>query len=200
MLVIGLTGGIGSGKSTVSRLFANHHVPIIDADEIARKLTQPNHPAYKKIIDHFGKAITTENHELDRKKLRLLIFENQKEKIWLEQLLHPMIQKQIQDDIKQLTFPYCIIVIPLLLETESYQFIDRILVVDAEEPLQIERVTARDGMAITHIKAILESQVPRHHRITKAHEIILNNGKIEDLDHQVEQLHLQYLKLAAEKN
>lgn len=196
MLTIGLTGGIGSGKSTVAYLFSERHIPIIDADKIARELTEANQPDFTKIVEHFGPTIITQDNQLDRKKLRLIIFADEKEKKWLEQLLHPSIQKKMQEEIKNKTASYCIAVIPLLIEAEVYSFIDRILVVDTTQDLQIERVIARDNLPRSHIETILKAQIPRTDRIAKAHDVITNNGKIDDLIPQVEKLHLFYLGLA----
>jgi dephospho-CoA kinase len=194
MLVIGLTGGIGSGKTTVANIFAQYDIPIIDADKIAHALTQPHTDPFKQIVDHFGPEILHNNH-LDRKKLRAIIFSNAKEKQWLERLLHPIIQNAIEAEIKKITSAYCIAVIPLLIEAETYSFIDRILVVDSNKKLQIQRVSLRDHMPAEMIESILNSQVPREHRLTKAHDVIINNGKIEDLYPQVEKLHQKYLGL-----
>ncbi len=196
MLVIGLTGGIGSGKSTVSHLFAQLGVPIIDADLIARQITESNDQALSSIIEHFGKKIVSENGALNRAVLRDIIFNHPPERLWLEDLLHPLIREEMQQQIRQLSEPYCIAVIPLLLEVEFHSFINRILVVDAPENLQIERTRHRDQIQSSQIEAILKTQAHRHDRIARAHDVIVNDGTLEDLIPQVEKLHQQYLKLS----
>src|SRR3990167_9153681 len=155
--VIALTGGIGSGKSTVAELFAKLGTPIIDADLIARELTHIDQSAYKDIVNHFNeKQILKADQTLNRNKLREIIFEDQKERQWLENLLHPLIQEKIADEIKKVSAPYCIVVIPLLFEVTPYNFIDRILVVDSPEEQQIARVIARDKTNSALIKKILK--------------------------------------------
>lgn len=196
MLVIGLTGGIGSGKSTVAKLFAEHGVPVIDADQIARELTQPKQPALSKIIRHFGREILQKDGALDRTQLRKIIFHDPQQRGWLEKLLHPLIQRKIKEQIKTFSAPYCITVIPLLFEVKPYPFIDRILVVDTPEYLQIARITSRDKLAKPHIEAILETQVKRDHRLAEAHDIISNEGSLASLIPQVEKLHQFYLSLS----
>ncbi|OGT38868.1 MAG: dephospho-CoA kinase [Gammaproteobacteria bacterium RIFCSPHIGHO2_12_FULL_38_14] len=199
MLIIGLTGGIGSGKSTVAHLFAAKNVPIIDADIIARELTQKNEPAFLEIVLHFNKDILHEDGNLDRIKLRNIIFNQPKERLWLENLLHPLIQNEIVKQIKKISAPYCIVVIPLLLEVEPYEFIDRVLVIDTLEHLQIKRVRERNQMKESQIQAIMDSQVTRDYRRSKAHDLINNDGVLSDLIPQVDLLHEQYLKISKEK-
>src|SRR3990167_5503426 len=140
MLVIGLTGGMGSGKSTVTDLFAKKGIPIIDADQIAHALTEPDQPAFKKIIVRFGKQLLDETGRLNRHALKEIIFKSPPDRSWLEQLLHPLILQQIQQTLKTLSASYCIVVIPLLIETGPYTFIDRILVIDAPETIQTNRI------------------------------------------------------------
>ena len=195
MLVVGLTGGIGSGKSTVAAIFADHGVPIIDADVAARDVTQPDKPAFVRIIKHFGNDILLPNGTLDRAKLRNIIFSNTKQRLWLEHLLHPLIREAMKEQIDQLSGPYCIAVIPLLLEVEFYSFINRILVVDASEQAQIERVMARDKISKLDIEAILNNQANRIDRKAHAQDIIINDGVIADLIPQVEQLHEKYTQM-----
>lgn len=195
MLVIGLTGGIGSGKSTVTNLFAKHQVPIIDADIVAREVTQVNSPALTKIAEHFKDNVLKPDGSLDRTKLRSIIFANPDERNWLEKLLHPLIRIEIENRIKDITAPYCIVVIPLLFEVEPYPFIDRILVVDAPQDLQIERVTARDKSEKSQVEAILQSQTSREQRLAKADDVIVNINSIEMLENEVNKLHQLYLKM-----
>jgi dephospho-CoA kinase len=195
MQVIGLTGGIGAGKTTVANLFAEHGVPIIDADVIARDVTLPNQLGYAKIVSHFGPNILQADGTLDRKKLRDLIFKNPAERQWLEELLHPLIKKRIEKEIGLLTAPYCIVVIPLLIEVKAYEFINRILIVDTDEHLQIQRASARDKSSTEEIAAILASQTSRTQRLAIGDDVIVNNGTLLDLAPQVAKLHEKYLAL-----
>lgn len=198
MLIVGLTGGIGSGKSTVANIFAKHGVPIIDADIIAREVTEPNEPALKQIISHFGEHILSKDGALNRTALRNIIFEHAHERAWLENLLHPIIRQRIEQHINLISAPYCIICIPLLFETESYPFIDRILVIDSSEQSQIERVANRDQLDKTRIASILQTQATREQRLKGADDVILNDGPLSDLDAQVEKLHTFYKDLGVQ--
>lgn len=199
MLIIGLTGGVGSGKSTVARMFADKGIPIIDADMIARSLTEAGEPALTAITEHFGLLIMMKDGNLDRAKLRAIIFNNPAERLWLEQLLHPLIREKITQQLAVLSAannlsPYCIVVIPLLFETEPYPFIDRILVVDTPEHLQIARVGTRDQTLAASAKAIVDTQLARDERLKRADDVIVNDGTLADLVPQVDKLHLQYAK------
>jgi len=196
MLVIGLTGGIGSGKSTVASFFEAKGITILDADLVARELTNPNKPALTKIIAHFGNDAANADGSLNRTHLRSIIFSDNKQRVWLEQLLHPLIREQMQAQLKQVTSPYCIAVIPLLLEVEFYSFINRILVIDAPPSEQVKRVMTRDNAAQSDVEAILKSQATREQRRAKAHDVINNDCNIEQLKQQVNRLHQEYLKLA----
>lgn len=199
MLVIGLTGGIGSGKTTVSNLFAKHNVPIIDADIIARDITKPGNEAYNKIIAHFGNAVIKPDGYLDRAGLRRIIFADDSERKWLEGLLHPIIRKRIADEIKKLHAPYSIVVIPLLHEVTPYPFINRILVVDTDEGTQIKRVIARDNTSEQQVRSILRTQLKREERRLKSDDVIINDGHIGELSAKVAKLHKFYLKLSKNK-
>jgi dephospho-CoA kinase len=200
MLVVGLTGGIGSGKSTVAQLFSEHGIPIIDADVAARTVTTPDKPAFASIVKHFGEDIVQKDNTLNRAKLRQHIFNDPKQRHWLEKLLHPLIREEMQQQIDQLKAPYCIAVIPLLLEVEFYSFINRILVVDASETQQIQRVMLRDQTSKKNVEAILNSQAHRNDRRAKAHDVIHNDGKIADLIPQVDKLHALYTKMGSGGN
>lgn len=196
MLTIGLTGGIGCGKSTVTQRFAALGAAIIDADVIGRELVAPETPALQAIAAHFGKSILNDDAQLNRKKLREIIFKDADERRWLEQLLHPLILEGINVRKKAVTAPYCIVVIPLLLEKNVYQGIDRILVVDCEEYLQIQRVQQRDHLTVEQVKTILAAQAPRQEKLKVADDLIENSGNLENLSQQVEKLHRFYLQLA----
>lgn len=196
MLVIGLTGGIGSGKTSVANLFATLGAPIIDADVIAREVIEPSTQAFQTLVAHFSTAVLKPNGELDRAKLRDIIFKDERERQWLENLLHPLIRSEIERQIQHLTTPYCIAVIPLLLEVSPYDFIDRILIIDTPETHQIDRVTKRDKASREQVETILKSQIERSARLQKADDVIINDGKLEDLLPQVLKLHQKYLEMS----
>ena len=195
MLVIGLTGGIGSGKTTVADLFEKHGVTIIDSDQIARALTAKNQAAFNAIVAEFGSSILTPSGELDRKALRHIIFQDQSKRLWLENLLHPAIRDEMARLVEKAISPYCILVIPLLLETEPNPIINRILVVDTPEAKQIERVSIRDQQSSDAIEVILAAQTSRQHRLAKADDIIYNEHHLDALKPQVDKLHALYLSL-----
>ncbi|MDR3492019.1 MAG: dephospho-CoA kinase [Gammaproteobacteria bacterium] len=194
-LVVGLTGGIGSGKSTVAELFAKLGTPIIDTDKFARELTQPNQEAFKAIEKHYAHQNIIHEGHLNRAALRKIIFDNEKERKWLEDLLHPLIRLEIERQVKQVTFPYCMVAIPLLFESQPNPLIQRTLVVDAPEELQITRTQSRDLTSTQDVEAIMKTQVTRAHRLENADDIIVNDGSLEKLEQQVKVLHEFYLKL-----
>jgi dephospho-CoA kinase len=164
-LIIGLTGGIGSGKTTVANLFRNLGVEVIDADEISRRLVEPGSPALQAIVNHFGPEVIDQQDGLDRMAMRQIVFENPQEKAWLETLLHPAIRKEIFKGIKACRGDYVLLVVPLLLESGQYDFIDRLLVIDVPENLQVERAMARDGSTAKQIRQIMDAQVSRKRRL-----------------------------------
>lgn len=192
MLIVGLTGGIGSGKTTVANLFADLGVPVIDTDILAREVTDIGTPALNDISKHFGKTILNQDGSLNRAKLRELIFANDNERVWLQNVLHPLILNSAQTKLTELRAPYAIVVIPLLLESDPIHFIDRILVVDTSEENQIQRTMSRDKSNETAVKAILNTQINRQSRLAKAHDIIQNDGSLDHLKQQVEKLHQVY--------
>ncbi|HLB56153.1 MAG TPA: dephospho-CoA kinase [Coxiellaceae bacterium] len=196
-ICIGLTGGIGSGKTTAANTFKKLNVPIIDADGIARHITQKNEMAYEKIVTHFGKKILNNNHDIDRAKLRELIFENKIEKEWLEDLLHPMIRKIMKDAIEKIKSPYCICIIPLLAESTGIDFIDRVLVIDTPVEMQLVRAKKRDDVTEIAIQKIIDSQSNQAARIKIAHDVLSNTGDIAALEEKIMQLHQQYLRLSS---
>ncbi len=195
MFKVGLTGGIGSGKTTVAHLFHALGVPIIDADEIALALTQPKELAYQAICQHFGTDILNKDHTLNRKKLRELIFQTPSQKKWLESLLHPLIRNTIQEQVEQMETPYVMLVIPLLVETNAYT-LDRVLCIDVPTQLQIERVQARDHCEPALIQAIIAQQAARQARLDKADDVLVNDQDIRHLRKSVEKLNKIYLELA----
>lgn len=196
MVVVGLTGGIGSGKSTVSALFAALGVPVIDADVISKELLNTDHQLEEKILAYFGNEIVDENQQLDRKKLRELVFADTQKREWLESLLHPAIIDAIKQTIKQLDTPYCIVVIPLLTEVpETQLLVNRILVVDVPEEIQINRTMQRDKLTEAEIKHILAAQTTRAIRLNIADDVITNDGDETSLREQVVQLDKIYRSL-----
>lgn len=198
MLTIGLTGGIGSGKSTAARYFTELGVTVIHADAIAREIVAPNSAPLNQIIAHFGPNIVDEQGNLCRDKLRGLIFSNPKERQWLENLLHPIILKRMHQLAKKANSAYCIMEIPLLLEKNVP--VDRILVIDVPVNLQILRLQQRTKMDETEIKDILETQLQREQRLAKADDIIHNEGGLAALKQQVQSLHQKYLQLCKKNN
>lgn len=197
MLKIGLTGGIGSGKSTVAKLFADYGVAIIDADVIAQQLTTPDGDCYQRIAAHFGDQILNPDRTLNRKLLRQYIFDHAKERLWLEALLHPAIIARVKSDMEKTSGQYCIAVIPLLLENSRAYLFDRILVVDSSVELQRQRALQRDGTDAASIDKIIQQQCSREQRLAAADDIIVNVGNLETLQKQVAALHLRYQVRAA---
>lgn len=196
MLIIGLTGGIGSGKSLVSQYFAELGVPVIDADHVAREVVLPGKPAYLAIREHFGRQVLENTGQIDRAYLRQRIFMNAEERIWLENLLHPLILGEMKAQIAALKAPYCIVAIPLLIETLPHPYLDRILVVDADVMDQIARTAKRDQLSQEEIQSILAAQATREQRLQVADDIILNNSTLAALKTKVLALHQTYLKLS----
>lgn len=196
MIIIALTGGIGSGKSEVSRMFAQLGVPVIDTDVIARELVMPGRPAYQEIIHQFGEDLRQPDKTLNRSKLREIIFAVPEKRQQLEAILHPRIRQAVQAEIQALDAEYCIVVIPLLTEKGAYPFIDRVLVIDTDEQRQIERTMARDQQSREAVEQILRAQASRNQRLSLADDILENNDDLAALQRQVEQLDSKYRQLA----
>ena len=188
-MIIGLTGGIGSGKTAVSETFEKLGITVVDADLASRVVVEKGKPCLEEIAKHFGDDILNENDELNRAKLREIIFNSDSEKLWLESLLHPAIAEQIKDELNASKSPYTILVSPLLLETNQRDFCDKVLVVDVPIEIQMERTTKRDGVSEDQVKSIIKSQINRDERLQLADEIIINEGTIEDLEMIVRELH-----------
>ena len=188
-MIIGLTGGIGSGKTAVSDTFEKLGITVVDADLASRVVVEKGKPCLEEIAKHFGNDILNENDELNRAKLREIIFNSDSEKSWLESLLHPAIAEQIKDELNASKSPYTILVSPLLLETNQRDFCDKVLVVDVPIEIQMERTTKRDGVSEDQVKSIIKSQINRDERLQLADEIIINEGSIEDLEMIVRELH-----------
>lgn len=199
MFVVGLTGGIGSGKSTVARMFAALDVELVDADIAAREVVAPGTHALTEIAKHFGSEILMTDGGLDRGALRQVIFQQEKEKHWLEELLHPLIRGWLTQKISSCRTTYCLLVSPLLLETGQAKLVDRILVVDVSLDTQIARTLARDGGEERTVRAIIASQIGRSQRLEYADDIIGNELPIEPLRQRVEKLHQGYLTMARAK-
>jgi len=191
-LKIGLTGGIGSGKSSVSQLFSGLGINIIDADLIARQVVEPDSFALKKISEHFGPQILLNNGHLDRAQLRNIIFSEQQQLNWLNQLLQPIIRKGISQQLKCATGPYTMLDAPLLLENKLNQEVDRVLVIDCDVQQQIERTQQRDGQSVEATQAIINTQMPRQQRLALADDVIDNRGDLQRLKSQVMALHESY--------
>ena len=196
MYKVGLTGGIGCGKSTVSDLFKQYATPIIDADIIAHELVLPGQKALSQISHCFGQGCINADGSLDRSRIREIIFNDAKKKHQLEGIMHPLIYAEIKHQFSQLIEPYCIIAIPLLIETKMQSLVDHILVIDCPLEMQINRVKLRDKLSDTQITAMIKSQVSRTERLAQADSIIDNTRDIIFLSQQVNHLHDQFLKQA----
>jgi dephospho-CoA kinase len=198
MLVVGLTGGIGSGKSAVSRRFAQRGVPVIDADVVAREVVAPGEPALGEIAAAFGGEVLANDGSLDRARLRERVFVDTAARERLEAILHPRIRARMRALAGALPegTPYAVMVIPLLLEAGQRDMVDRVLVVEATEPARIARVASRDRVSADQVRRIVASQCTDDERAAAADDVILNEGTESELDAKVSQLHEKYLALA----
>lgn len=195
--IVGLTGGIGSGKSTIAEMFSQLGIDIIDADIVARNVVQPNNSALKAIVQYFGNNYIQDNGHLNRALLRNRIFSDETDKQWLNDLLHPLIRTQIVEQIKASSSPYCLLVAPLLIENKLTHLVNHVLVIDVSESTQLERTLKRDNSTKTEVEAIIASQCSRDIRINAADDLI--NNDITDLSQvntAVVKLHQKYLTLA----
>lgn len=229
-MLVALTGGIGSGKTTVATLFKELNIPVISADQITRDLVLPNSHAYNLIVKRFGLEILNSDQTIERRKLREIIFQDPEQRRWLEQLLHPLVEQYIQQQYRQImqksaesikstatlagtesrdapltstnthatTPPYCIVEIPLLLESASPIHVDYIIGLDCHPDLQIARTMARDHSSAEQAKKIMASQVSRATRLASCNKIIDNNGSLQQLKHQVKSLHDELLNVSTE--
>jgi dephospho-CoA kinase len=195
-LRIGLTGGIASGKSTVAQRFTEFGVPVIDADAAARAVVAPGTPGLAQVIERFGSGILAKNGELDRRALRDLIFSDPGARRDLESILHPLIRVDMEKSADQAIGPYIVMAIPLLIENGPSDRVDRILVVDVDESVQLRRVMDRDGCTSEQARAILATQAARSARLAAADDVLLNAGTVSDLRQAVDRLHERYLELA----
>jgi len=196
MLRVGLTGGIGSGKTTVAGLFARHGAPAVDTDEIAHRLVGPGQPALADIITTFGKEILDARGAIDRARLRRHVFADPVLRRRLEAILHPRIRAEVVRQTENLQAPYCLVVVPLLIEAGFTGLVDRVLVVEADEDTRIRRTQARSGLNEVEIRQILASQADRQERLQKADDVITNNSDLAHLEREVARLHGVYAALA----
>ncbi|MBP55918.1 MAG: dephospho-CoA kinase [Marinobacter sp.] len=195
MAVVGLTGGIGSGKSTVVRLFGALGVHWVDADDVAREVVEPGTPALERISEHFGQKILLPDGGLDRAALRRIVFDAPEERAWLESLLHPVIREELMRQLHpdNYALPYVLLVSPLLLETDQHELVDKVVVVDVPVDVQIQRTMARDTNDREQVERIIAAQMPREQRLQKADNVVDNNLAMIDVERQVEQLHQTFL-------
>ena len=193
--ILGLTGGIGSGKSAAARCFADLGIHTVDADHAARWVVEPGRPALARIAEHFGPNVLQANGELDRGALRNLIFDNPDQRRWLEALLHPLINQEVASHLALAESPYAILVSPLLIESGQYRTVQRLLVIDTPPELQIERTMLRDGSSLEQVQAILKAQAQREQRLSQADDVLANDRDHAWLKSEVERLHHFYLTL-----
>jgi dephospho-CoA kinase len=193
--ILGLTGGIGSGKSAAAQHFIDLGVHLVDADNAARWVVEPGRPALAKIVEHFGAQVLQANGELDRSALRGLIFQDPEQRRWLETLLHPLIRQEIISYLARAESPYAILVSPLLVESGQYKMTQRVLVIDAPEQLQIQRTMQRDSTSEEQVQAILKAQASREQRLSHADDVLINDRDPAWLKSEVERLHHFYLTL-----
>ena len=194
IFTIGLTGGLASGKSTVLEFFHKLGIDTLSADNVVHQLMANDGIAYPTIVDHFGEKILNSKKNIDRAKLRAIIFNTPEEKIWLEHYLHPLVRATLLEQRDKSTSPYVVIEIPLLAESKtSYEWINRILVVDADQETQQLRAQKRSGLSNAESRHILNQQVSRQARNNLADDIIINHGDLPELEHQVKALHYKYL-------
>lgn len=210
MNTVGLTGGIGSGKSTVARLFGELGVHWVDADDVARAVVEPGTPALAEIAEHFGEGILTSGGALDRAQLRGIVFEKPEERVWLEGLLHPIIRGELVRQLNcprplspypspaggegsEYELPYVLLVSPLLLETDQHELVDRIIVIDVPKAVQLERTMARDTNSREQVERIIAAQMSREDRLARADEVIDNDRPLDDVTRQVRELHERLL-------
>jgi dephospho-CoA kinase len=196
-LIIGLTGGIGSGKSAVSKCFEKLGIAVVDADVAARVVVEPGTPGLAQIAEHFGPGVIDANGALDRAALRRIVFEDAAERRWLESVTHPRIGEEIRRGLREASSPYAILVSPLLLEAKQDVLAHRVLVVDVSEDTQVARTMQRDNNSGEQVRAIIAAQIGRAERLARADDVIENNGSLEDLEPKVLALHHRYLEIAA---
>ncbi|ERS91132.1 dephospho-CoA kinase [Halomonas sp. PBN3] len=197
-LIIGLTGGIASGKSTVARAFAALGAPWVDADDVAREVVEPGEPALAEIAERFGARVLNDDGTLDRRTLREIVFQDEGERRWLESVTHPRIRERLIAHLERLAAdgaPYVLLVTPLLFESGQVAMVDRALVIDVPEALQIERTAARDGVDADQAQRIVAAQMPRAERLARADDVLDNGGSEAEMRRQVAELDRRYRQL-----
>ena len=198
--ILGLTGGIGSGKSAASQWFESQNIAVIDADIVARQIVERGQPALQQIQHAFGDWVLLENGELNRRALREHIFKDPSARKTLENITHPAIRSSIIHQLNRAKSPYVILVSPLLFETNQHELTQHNLLIDATEELQIQRASQRDGQSIEQIKKIIQAQMPREKKHEFANDIVLNDGHLEHLYAKLQPLHTKYLAMAEKKS
>ena len=194
-MIVGLTGGIGSGKSAAANFFIELGVDLIDADDLAKNVLNKNSKGYKLFINEFGEQYLDNDKNIDRDLLRKTIFNDSNKKNKLENIIHPQVRSGIEEFIKSSKSDYCIVVVPLIYETRSSSYYDRILVIDCDEEIQINRSAIRDNTENKEIKKIISKQASREERLSIADDVILNNRTLDSLKEEVIKLHKKYIKM-----
>ncbi|HEX2796240.1 MAG TPA: dephospho-CoA kinase [Immundisolibacter sp.] len=199
MLVVGLTGGIAAGKSTATAFFQEHGVPVIDADEVARDVVAPGTPGLAAVAAAFGSQILQADGTLDRRRMREVVFADPAERRRLEAILHPLIQTEIRARLQQVRGPYCILAVPLLIESAALRaLVHRVLVIDVPVEVQLARLMQRDGMSAEQCQAMLAAQASRARRLEAADDVVDNATDVTALQRQLDSMHLRYLELAGQ--
>lgn len=193
MLIIGITGGIGSGKTAASDYLASRGITVVDADQVSREVVEPGQPALEQIRAHFGDRVLQSDGRLDRAALREIVFADPEQRRTLEAITHPAIAAEIRDQLAASQSPYTVLVSPLLLETDQHRMVDRVLLVDVPESVQVERTARRDGVPGDQVRPIMAAQMDREDRRQRADDIVLNDGSLADLHEQLDHLHEFYL-------
>ncbi|MDH3355148.1 MAG: dephospho-CoA kinase [Chromatiales bacterium] len=195
-LIIGLTGGIGCGKSTICKAFSQLAIPIIDTDQIARDVVAPGQPALETLVQHFSSTILNKDNSLNRAHLKTLLFNDPQNKKFIETVLHPLILAQLNQQLTAITAPYVVVEIPLLIEANWQSVVDQILVIDIPETLQLERLMQREDATQSEVQAMIDNQISRTERNRYATQLVDNSATPSALSRQVSELHQHYLKLA----
>ena len=198
VFVVGVTGGIGSGKTTICREFAALGAPVIDTDQVARDVVAPGSPGLAAVVAAFGPEVLTADGQLDRRRVRQLVFATPALREQLEAILHPLIRQETDARVQAAGFPYCLVCIPLLVERGGGNRVNRVLVIDCPTEVQIARVMARDELTAPEVAAIMRTQASREDRLAVAHDVLENTGDIAHLRPQISALHARYLQLAKE--
>lgn len=199
-LVVGVTGGIGSGKSTVCAAFERHGIPTIDTDQVAREVVMPGTDGLAAVVAEFGPGVLAADGTLDRPALRRIVFADPERRVVLEALLHPRIRARVREHLAAVTTPYCLVGIPLLTERSGHGYLDRVLVVDCPAEIQIARVMSRDKLTASEVAAIMGSQASRQERLAIADDVVTNTSDLTAIHAQVDILHDRYLELSRNRN